>query len=1227
MAFAGNERFQLRRELGRGGMGIVFEAFDHERRQPVAIKMLHHSDGETIFRLKREFRSLSEIAHPRLISMYELLCHEGDWFFTMELIQDGRTFVEYLNPSAAPSVVDESSATVDLGTIEAQLHFASRVSADRPAAPRRISVDDLARVLEAFRQLAQGVDALHSQRKLHRDLKPANVLVRADGSVVILDFGLVIHALNQPKRLVEGERISLSDNSSSSGSDDSFAGTVHYMAPEQASGLPLTEASDWYAFGAMLFEALSGQLPFDGVPIEIMRGKLQREAPPLATLVDGIPPALASLCTALLRRDPALRPRAAEILTALGAGADLPAAPAAPDQPPFVGRDQHLGQLRTALEQSRLAPVIAHLHGRSGSGKSALMRHFLDSLATQERVLIFRGRCYEQESVPYKSIDGLADGLALWLAQCPESEQRTLLPPDAHAFARIFPILRRVPAILEAVEKAAVTRDLADLRVKAFHALGELLRRIGERYRLVLCIDDLQWGDAEGLEMLGVALRRPAVHLLLLVTYRDEAVHTSPSLAALRRMEEQHPGLTVADLPVEPLSRDESIALIRALLPEASAADFDAIVRQAGGNPFFVQELARHRNTAQSSVSELDEILWSRISGLPEAERELLETIAVSGQPIRLVYARESSGLAGLPPQVLTSLRMHHFVRSNGTGLRDEVETYHDRIRETVLAHMPGERRTARHASLAFCLEASGEATSDTLAVHFESGAQPAKAGHFYELAARESAQALAFARAEEFYRKAAALSPDLAARTRIAECLVHLYTDLARFPEAYAAGREALLVLSLNIPARFHPPSFALDLLRNRMLMRNRAIASILDLPAATDERHIARTRLLAALGKAAFQIRPELCIQVLLKLVNACIVSGNTQDCAIGYMAVGAIFFGGILRRYQTGYEYGQIALKLVERYSAERIRAEVHFVVGYFGISWRRPAREAEDLWEVAQSAGLSTGDLFHLGCASCAAVMSKFMRGAPLDQVAASAAGALAVLERFHLQEPRSAVLAIRSTVEFLCDPEAATRSPEPSPANFGSRHLAHYAVLLQLQREYLAGDYTAAMQTAKRSEAYLADSRGMLHSTEHFLYASLARLALLHSRKVASRALPLAQIHRTVRCFQRWALGAPENFGAKAILLRAEWLSAAGRDTEAVAEFSRSVETGLRYNQAHIAGLASHLKASVEGRLGRQAAQRNSTREAAHHYTRWGAVTLVHSSREGQVVPHSRGMPA
>jgi serine/threonine protein kinase len=504
--FASTRRFVIERELGHGGMGVVYQALDLERHTRVALKALTQRDAVNIYRLKNEFRQLADLSHPNLVTLHEL-CNEGNsWFFTMELVT-GKTFDEYASDHRAVSAFgDRSRVQTVAGRIvrDASITLSQRAIGGELPLPKITC--NLKRLRHALRQLVEGVAALHEAGKLHRDLKPSNVLVTPQGRVVVLDFGLVSSSTFVEADTQDAERTV----------GGCVFGTPAYMSPEQAAGEPVTMASDWYSVGTMLYEALTGQLPFDGAVLEILRKKEEEEPPAPAEIARGVPADLDQLCRELLRRDPLKRPTGLEILRHLtGHSApppifDAQASGAVRSAEVFVGRERHLQELRDAFETAKRGrPVTVLVHGLSGMGKSALVRYFANQLIRADEAVVLRGRCYERETVPYKAFDNIIDALSRYMMQLATEEAAELLPRNIHALALLFPVLRRVKAVASARRPKNPTSDARELRNQGFMALKDLLLRITDFHPLVVNIDDLQWADMDSARLLSFLMGPP----------------------------------------------------------------------------------------------------------------------------------------------------------------------------------------------------------------------------------------------------------------------------------------------------------------------------------------------------------------------------------------------------------------------------------------------------------------------------------------------------------------------------------------------------------------------------------------------------------------------------------------------------------------------------------------------------------------------------------------------
>jgi tRNA A-37 threonylcarbamoyl transferase component Bud32/tetratricopeptide (TPR) repeat protein len=868
-------RYEIIRRLGQGATGVVYEAFDGQRRERVALKALRQFDAGALYRFKHEFRTLADVLHPNLVHLHELVADDNAGvFFTMELVEG----TDFLGHVQKPKSQRESDGSADLAVER-------RAASWLPA--QGDTVADEGKLRSALLQLVEGVAALHAAGKLHRDLKPSNVRVTPEGRVVILDFGV---ATELRRRGPE---------------DDEVVGTFAYMAPEQASDEPPVPASDWYSVGVILYEAIVGVRPQSGTPLEVLAQKSTVDPIAPSARVQGVPEDLNSLCMELLSIDPARRPTVGEILRRLG-GTQSDRAPAPqPDDAPahLVGRDAHLGLLRDAFEATRHGRAVSvRVAGASGMGKSVVLHRFLDELEQRGDALVLRGRAYERESVPYKAVDSVIDALSRHLIELEGAQEPLEFSSDMRALAQVFPVLRRVARFKDVAQ--ANKDDPRSLRQRAFASLRELFDSLARRAPVVVFIDDVHWGDADSAALLVELLRPPAEPPLLLVTtHRVEEADASPFLAELRaRWPEDS---EAREIQVGPLDPDDARRLAMALLgadgtSAASAAAWsrpdgtsaahaaawsrpdgtsaaraaawsrpdgtsaaraaawsrpedgsaqrtaDAIARESGGNPFLLDQLAREASNYPRSATaavapaeaalSLEQMIGDRTARLPEDARRLLQVIAIGGRPLPVATVGEATGLADRAAQLVALLRARRFVRTGLRGGLEVVEASHDRIRETVAASLLAETARGHHAALARVLEVNPESDPEAIATHLLGAGDRERAGQFAERAAEQAVAKLAFAQAARLLQLRIdtmdGSSPDLQRlRLRMAEA-----SEWAGHPEKAA---RAYLAAAEHAPALER-----VDL--------ERAAAAQLIAAGRVDEGAAAFRRVLAAVGRA---------------------------------------------------------------------------------------------------------------------------------------------------------------------------------------------------------------------------------------------------------------------------------------------------------------------------------------------------------------------------------------
>jgi X-X-X-Leu-X-X-Gly heptad repeat protein len=711
------ERYVPLEILGAGAIGVVYRVHDRELERDVALKTLRGLDPNDLFLLKREFRALADVEHRNLVRLYDLDVGAEHAFFTMELVL-GRDFLTEFGPAS------------------------------------RAGASGFAALQAGARQLAAGLATLHDRGKLHRDVKPSNVLVERGGRVVLLDFGLAI-----------GTESALSIASQRGG----FAGTLAYGAPEQVWGYAISPAADWYAMGVVLYECITGRLPFEAEGIGALLDRKQRDLRAPRSLVPDVPDELDALAVDLLRYEPDARPGDAEVMQRLAeAPALTPRRRSAPSlSERFVGRGPELVRLAAAFARARTGrgrQVV--IEGPSGIGKTTLLERFARTLEIEEGAVVLRSRCHPREAVAFEALDGLVDDLTRFLVNEPPERVDAFRPRGLPALCRLFPVVSRVPFGVHAGEDEPSDTDPAEVRRRAFAALRELLARIADRRALVLWVDDAQWGDVDCAPFLRDLLRGPdRPSLLLLLSYPSEDRETSALLRALRDADADAGDAATSSeaIELEPLSLSDTRALLGRLLAEAGGdarARAEALAGETGGVPFFASEIARffERPSADSASLgsggiALESLIRQRTLHLASDAADLLALVAVAGRPIAASLVLDSLGAGGRGRPHVYALCNESFLRTRSSGR--ELDVYHVRIREAVLAGLdPGARR-ALHFRLAEALTRTPDADPDPIFEHYLGAGEAERAAPYAAEAARRAERALAFERAASLYESA----------------------------------------------------------------------------------------------------------------------------------------------------------------------------------------------------------------------------------------------------------------------------------------------------------------------------------------------------------------------------------------------------------------------------------------------------------------------------------------
>jgi tetratricopeptide (TPR) repeat protein/tRNA A-37 threonylcarbamoyl transferase component Bud32 len=648
--------YKITDKLGQGGMGVVYKAEDTKLHRPVALKFLSSpalADDERRKRFFLEARAAASLDHPNICVVHEVDEVDGMPFIAMGFV-DGES-------------VEQRIATGSVSFPEA-VHIASEIAA--------------------------GLQEAHSKGVVHRDIKPANVMLSLEGRVKITDFGLA--------HLIGTERLTRSG---------STVGTIAYMAPEQVQAEEIDHRADIWALGVVLYELVTGKLPFRGAYEQAILYSILNEEPEWLTATDpAAPPGWTEFVKRALAKGAEERHESAQefrrdvqALAPGGSGTIIvasppalterdsvelgarPAATATPSGQHVVGRSQERALLARAFD-SAVSGIgrVACIAGEPGIGKTTLIQDFLTGLRGGSRkYFLSTGKCSERLA-----------GTEAYLPVIEALEHLCRADPTRRASAllkRTAPTWYLQVAPVAAASDPALTGVLSDAKVASQERMKRemyaFLRELSAIGPVVLFLDDLHWADPSTVDLLSyIGHRCESARLLIVGAYRPSDLLLAQHPFLQVKQELQGRGVC-QEVELGFLGREEIERYLSLQFPgnDFPAEFVELVESRTEGSPLFMvdvlrDERARGAITKQNGGWTLSKTVSSIGRGMPESirgmierkisrleprDRELLTTACVQGQEFdsATVGAAAEIDPTEVEERLAEVARLHRFVR------------------------------------------------------------------------------------------------------------------------------------------------------------------------------------------------------------------------------------------------------------------------------------------------------------------------------------------------------------------------------------------------------------------------------------------------------------------------------------------------------------------------------------------------------------------------------------
>jgi serine/threonine protein kinase/tetratricopeptide (TPR) repeat protein len=759
-----NGRYRLLEQLGQGGAGAIYKAEDEQLKRIVALKVLHADGGMAADKLERfrsEARSVARLNHPNIVALYDYAEQEARPYLVLEYVPGQDLWA--LDNSYTPNLMPFSVSLPIIDGILAALEYS------------------------------------HTHEVIHRDLKPENVMITPEGLVKVMDFGLA--RIQGQSRLTQ---------------EGLVAGTASYLAPELALGESGDHRADLYALGVMMYELLTGRLPFSGDdPLTVISQHIHAPVVPPQRYNPHISDDLQTIILKLMAKHAGERYATAaevrqDLAPILAFFKGSPAAPPTQVEPrqrtssesttthqaildrisrgKMVGREVELAELKRRWDLVRrsepsVEPVLL-ISGESGIGKTRLLRE-LQVYAGLRDGYVLRGMAREEDTgTPYVLF---ANALRNYVREQPIETLRRQAPGFIAG-----EVVKLAPQLAEKLGYIPPNPSLGPEaeRARLLEQVTKFLLSMAHERPTLLLLDDLHFADPGSLDLLEM-LARHAVGSSLLIAgaYRDVAVGDSNPvnhhIAVLASTDLAH------RIPLQQLPESAVRQMLEALLGDPVSEEFvHSIYDVTEGNPLFVEEVIKslaldgqivlreghweQRASGHLNVpGSIKSVLGGRFKRIKNSTLVLLQLAATMGRNFSLDLLSAASPYDediiqwAIEEAFLYQLIEVNKIVDQAVDINVTYQFQHAFIRETLYEELRPLRRRRLHRRVATAMEElAGDKPIDNPAVlahHFIAGAQEEKAVCYLCQAGDIARQVHANAEAVDYFKQAHEILEDMA--------------------------------------------------------------------------------------------------------------------------------------------------------------------------------------------------------------------------------------------------------------------------------------------------------------------------------------------------------------------------------------------------------------------------------------------------------------------------------